>query len=463
MNNHQLEKLGVPRSAFKFAIQGIQKLAKCDNAQMKNVKALISSVMTNPDEYKDNVYFSDLAKSIIEDRDYKPHTPIGFKIWGKDLIDPNAMQQMTNICAIPVARKAAMMPDSHFCHSIPVGGVVGLENAISVEMVGPDIACRIKFSFLDIKPVDFFKKHNLFCDALNKGTSFGTGGERIHRTEHPVFDKDWNITKVTRESKDKAYRQLGTSGSSNHFVNFGVVELFEKDEVLGLDAGEYVGIMSHSGSRGTGADIYRHYGNLAKTMLPDRYKEQGLTPWLDLNTQAGQEYFEAMTLAGDYAAANHDVIHKNLSKLSGTKIIAGVENHHNFAFKEIHDGKELIVHRKGATPASLGEYGAIPSSMGTPAYIVKGLGNPDSLNSASHGTGRVLSRTQAKNKYNFKAVKNDLAKKGITVLGAGADEVPGAYKDINEVLAAQADLVQPIAKFMPVIVRMSDDPSRGEN
>ena len=169
-----------------------------------------------------------------------------------------------------------------------------------------------------------------------------------------------------------------------------------------------------------------------------------------------------MNLMGDYAAANHDVIHKSVSKLLGARVVADVENHHNFAWKEVHNGKEVIVHRKGATPAAAGVLGVIPGSMADPAFVVRGRGNVASLNSASHGAGRVMSRRQAKDKFNFRAVQKSLEKRGVTVLYAGADEVPGVYKNIEQVMADQADLVDVVARFDPRIVKMCGDGSRAE-
>lgn len=170
-----------------------------------------------------------------------------------------------------------------------------------------------------------------------------------------------------------------------------------------------------------------------------------------------------MNLMGDYAAANHDVIHRSVAKLLGAKIVTGVENHHNFAWKELHADQELIVHRKGATPAAAGQLGVIPGSMADPAFVVRGRGNAQSLHSASHGAGRRMSRKAAKERYNWKAVKNDLEKRGIRVLSAGADEVPGVYKNIEEVMRQQADLVEIVARFDPMIVKMCDDGSKAED
>jgi tRNA-splicing ligase RtcB len=143
--------------------------------------------------------------------------------------------------------------------------------------------------------------------------------------------------------------------------------------------------------------------------------------------------------------------------------LAGVENHHNFAWKETHGGRELIVHRKGATPAGEGVPGVIPGSMASPEFVVRGKGNADSLHSASHGAGRRMSRRQAKEKYRWNAVKKDLEKKGVRVLSAGADEAPGVYKNIEDVMREQADLVEAIARFDPRIVKMCDDGSQAED
>ncbi len=158
-----------------------------------------------------------------------------------------------------------------------------------------------------------------------------------------------------------------------------------------------------------------------------------------------------------------DVIHRLVSKLLGAEIVTGVENHHNFAWKEIHRGRELVVHRKGATPAGKGVLGVIPGSMASPAFVVRGRGNPTSFDSASHGAGRVMSRRKAKETFHWKNVQADLMEKGVTVLSAGADEVPGLYKNINDVMDAQSDLVEILSRFDPKIVKMCGDGSKAED
>ncbi len=355
------------------------------------------------------------------------------------------------------------MPDAHIGYGLPIGGVLALENAVVPYAVGVDIACRMKLSVLDLPVSALDEEFYRFKNALEGGTRFGVGSKHERKQQHGVMDQDWTVSRVTRENKDKAWKQLGTSGSGNHFVEFGVFTLPQRDEELGLDAGEYVSLFSHSGSRGTGASVCNVYSSIARRKLPKRYEDVQRLAWLEMDSQEGQEYWAAMNLMGDYAAANHAVLHRLVTSLLGAEIISGVENHHNFAWKEMHDGQELIVHRKGATPAGKGVLGVIPGSMADPAYVVRGKGNPESLDSASHGAGRRMSRTQAKDTYNFQSVKKELAAKGITVLSAGSDEVPGVYKNINDVMREQQDLVDIVARFDPKIVKMCGDGSRAED
>lgn len=457
----------------------MQAIAKYNRTVKKesrfNVKELIQDVVANPLYFEVGAHadygveigniLQPLGAAIVEDAKFVRPEPITYKTWGADNIEQNSHEQMKQACSMPNARAAALMADAHQGYGLPIGGVLGLENAVCPFAVGVDIACRMKLSILDM-PVDSIKtKFNLFKEAIEKGTRFGIGfGENAvypQPKNHPVMDEDWTITAVTKDAKDKAWKQLGTSGSGNHFVDIGILTLTENQ--VDLAPGEYVAIMSHSGSRGPGAAVCKIYSGIAQAQLPNKYKDLGRLAWLDLDSEEGQEYWAAMNLMGRYAAANHAIIHKNLSKLLGAEVLGDVENHHNFAWKEVHGGKELIVHRKGATPAGEGVLGVIPGSMASPAFVVRGLGNPDSLDSASHGAGRVMSRKKAGEKYNWKAVQKDLEKKGVIVLSAGADEVPGVYKPIEQVMAEQSDLVEIVARFDPKIVKMCGDGSKAED
>lgn len=466
MNARQLEKLGVPVECMKAAVLAIQSASAAGVLRSLNVKQTIKDVLESPAAHADDAHFGQLAQAVLEAEAPAPtKEPITYRTWGESGIDPASHVQMRQACELPMAVAAALMPDAHVGYGLPIGGVLALENAVVPYAVGVDIACRMKLSVLDMPAWSLTEriKFDLFERALEKGTRFGVGAVHEKRQEHPVMDQDWRVARVTRENKDKAWKQLGTSGSGNHFVEFGCLTLNQDDAELGLQAGEYVALLSHSGSRGAGASVCSTYSAIARAALPKKYESAGRLAWLDLDSEAGQEYWAAMNLMGDYAAANHDVIHRLVSKLLGAKIVAGVENHHNFAWKERHGGKEVIVHRKGATPAGAGVLGVIPGSMADPAFVVRGKGCAESLDSASHGAGRRMSRKQAKQKYTWKAVKKCLEKQGVHVLSAGADEVPGVYKNIEDVMREQHDLVEVVARFDPKIVKMCGDGSAAED
>jgi tRNA-splicing ligase RtcB len=465
MNRKQLQKLGVPPDCAQAAILALGRAADQGSGMgLKGQRArqLVASVVGNPRSFEADPIWGELARELLAQVAPVKHEPISYRTWGSD-IDEGAHVQMRQACQVPTAVAAALMPDAHIGYGLPIGGVLACENAVIPYAVGVDIACRMKLSVLDLPAESIETQQNRFEEAINGGTRFGVGVEHKPRQDHAVMDADWSVTRITRERKDTAWKQLGTSGSGNHFVEFGVLTLATDDKQLGLDAGHYVALLSHSGSRGAGAAVCSTYSQMAQRQLPKRYKDLGQLAWLSLDSEAGQDYWAAMNLMGQYAAANHAVIHRLVTKLLGAQIIAGVENHHNFAWKERHQGRELVVHRKGATPAGEGVLGVIPGTMADPAFVVRGLGNPQSLSSASHGAGRRMSRKKAFDTFRIQTVRKELAERGVHVMAAGSDEVPGVYKDIRAVMAAQQDLVEIVAQFDPKIVRMCGDGSRAED
>lgn len=461
MNARQLEKLGIPRRCSKSAIAAVQQLAS-QQLSRSQVRQRIVQVSLDPQLFVGDDVFDALARDLLDESAAIDHEPIEYKRWGTR-IDPGALQQMQDACGIPGAVAAAVMPDAHIGYGLPIGGVLGLDNIVAPYAVGVDIACRMKLSVLDVPEKNLTKQFDHFRHALEAGTRFGVGSEHERPQDHAVLDADWTVTRVTRENRNKARRQLGTSGSGNHFVEFGVLTLSEPLPEWDLEPGRHVALLSHSGSRGTGAAVCSTYSAIARRKLPAQWSHLGRLAWLEMDSSEGQEYWAAMNLMGDYASANHDVIHRLVTQLLGARVLADVENHHNFAWKEIHDGRDVIVHRKGATPAGQGVLGVIPGSMADPAFVVRGLGNAASLHSAAHGAGRVMSRKKAKDTFSFRSIRSTLEKRGIRVLSAGADEVPGVYKNIEQVMAEQADLVEPVARFDPKIVKMCGDGSRAED
>jgi len=312
-------------------------------------------------------------------------------------------------------------------------------------------------SVFPIKPEILGTKSEMLSQILLRTTIFGVGSKNKNHIDTSLFDKkEWSATKVIRQFRDLAYSQLGTSGGGNHFVEWGELRITGFDPLLGIEPGNYLTLLSHSGSRGFGSEIALHYSKLAmeKVKLPGKARHLA---WLDLNSQEGQEYWLAMKLAGDYASANHHEIHAKVTRELNEHPLKMVENHHNFAWTEtLPDGRKAIVHRKGATPAHPNSLGIIPGSMVHPAFIVKGKGNAASLSSASHGAGRRMSRSKALQSFSQSDLKFVLDKWGVELIGGGLDEVPMAYKDIETVMGYQSDLVEVLAKFFPKIVRMAN-------
>jgi tRNA-splicing ligase RtcB len=386
---------------------------------------------------------------------------------------------MHNATRLPVAVSGALMPDAHVGYGLPIGGVLATENSVIPYAVGVDIACRMKLSVFDVPAGEMKKLNDTLVNALRRETVFGTGMAHKRPLEHEVMECDWGCSPITKHALEKARGQLGTSGSGNHFVEFGVLTIAETNRdaeknrdgsylsprcaIDSLPPGEYLALLSHSGSRGAGAMVAQHYSRVARSLHPELPPELSYLSWLDLDSEPGQEYWSAMNLMGQYASANHALIHHKVARNIGAKVMAGVENHHNFAWKETHGGREVIVHRKGATPAGRGVLGVIPGSMATPGFVVRGRGVAVSLDSASHGAGRRMSRTAAREKFRWNHVKPILEAAGVQLLSAGIDEVPGAYKDIHTVMAAQSDLVDVIARFDPKIVRMADAGEKPED
>lgn len=397
--------------------------------------------------------------------------PLPYRVWGKEYIDPEACKQMDSAMRLPVSVAGALMPDAHVGYGLPIGGVLATDNAVIPYAVGVDIACRMRLSVFPVSPILIGQKAGQFKKALLEQTRFGQGAkwEKNLRADHDVLDDPaWEATKYLQSLHDTAYSQLGTSGTGNHFVDWGAVRFEQDADDLGVKAGEYLALLSHSGSRGVGFKIANHYSEMAMQRRPDLEKSVRHLAWFDLDSHEGQEYWISMELAGRFAAANHEVIHQRVAKAVGLKPLAVVENHHNFAWKETIPAppgfgaptREVITHRKGATPAGMGVLGVIPGSMAAPGYVVRGRGVIDSIRSAAHGAGRAMSRKAALNSITKTERDRMLKEQGVTLIGGGMDESPQAYKPIEQIITAQLDLVDIVATFKPIMVRMADDGGR---
>jgi tRNA-splicing ligase RtcB len=466
MKGTDLLEMGFPRGVLPEAFQLIRILAGrgADGAEMRRV---LAGVFQDPQAAAADPELRALAEGILaRPKQFQPRdSPAPFRIWGEGL-EPGSVQQMRNAADLPVAVRGALMPDAHQGYGLPIGGVLATENAVIPYAVGVDIACRMRMSVFGLDDAEqalASPVRERLRAALESETRFGMGAKFDGglRRDHPVLEADWRVTQVTARLRDLAWMQLGTSGTGNHFVEFGLLRLDRP--AAGLEPGSYLALLSHSGSRGTGATVASYYSKLAEELHPDLPKELRHLAWLSLDLAEGQEYWNAMNLMGEYAAANHERIHHHVARALGFEVLAVVENHHNFAWKEEHDGRELIVHRKGATPAGLGVLGVIPGTMADPAFLVSGLGDADSLRSASHGAGRRMSRTQALKRFTWDQTRALLNERGVELLSAGLDEAPMAYKDIHEVMAAQTDLVEPLGTFHPRLVKMAPPGEKAED
>ncbi len=438
-------------------------------ADQQKTLTTLKRVQKTPESYLDDAVLAPLAAALIEASKPPLNTTITLKqtvdayaIFGKEQIEEGALNQMNTAMQLPVTVAGALMADAHQGYGLPIGGVLATKNAIIPYGVGVDIGCRMALSVFDIPEKHFFDHRSMYKRELIAHTVFGAGNgfKGKDRAYSNVLDrKEFDMNNLLRGLKDKAFAQLGSSGGGNHFVEWGILDFDKKDEVLGVEKGRYLALLTHSGSRGLGATLAGHYTRIAKELCKLPPYAANLA-YLDMDSEAGQEYWLAMNLAGDYASACHEVIHRKLTKAIGATVLAKVENHHNFAWKEMLNGEEVIVHRKGATPAGKGVMGIIPGSMTAPGFLVRGKGDTSSINSASHGAGRQMSRTQAIKNVSKAELRAILQEVGVSLIGGGLDEAPMAYKNIHHVMAAQQELVDVVARFSPKMVRMADDGSR---
>ena len=469
MDGNTLLQLGFrPGKAVGRALKAAET-AQAGGATLVETLETLERVLAAPDEYLNDPLYGPVAEALYEQQarpvTYNLSNAAPYHVWGADGIEPGAMQQMQRAVRLPVALRGALMPDAHQGYGLPIGGVLATNNSVIPYAVGVDIACRMRMTVFDASPHILGQKRDRFRAILEEQTCFGAGMTWDTPREHEVMDDPlWQTHPVARRFRDTAWHQLGTSGSGNHFVEFGALNVHSEIETPQgiIPPGRFLAVLSHSGSRRFGLEMANHYTQVAMDQRAELPKDFRHLAWLDLGHEAGAEYWAAMTLAGRYASANHAVIHRQIVDALRVPVRGGIENHHNYAWKEQVDGQEAVVHRKGATPAGKDVLGVIPGSMSAPGFVVRGLGNAESLASAAHGAGRRMSRSQAFKSFDWDGVQRKLKAQGVELISAGLDEAPGAYKDIHEVMAAQADLVVAVAEFQPRLVKMDagDKPRR---
>jgi tRNA-splicing ligase RtcB len=360
----ELRAIGYPEGpVISMAMNIVHR--KFKHGIREEVMKVLKEILEKPEAFEEDAIWASIAGQLMPP-EVEPdgelslnQTGIQFNTYGAEHIEQGAMHQMYAAAKLPVAVAGALMPDAHQGYGLPIGGVLATDNAVIPYGVGVDIGCRMCLSVFDIGPDDLHRKRDFFASVLDESTLFGSGAQFDRSVDHEVMDQALFFElPLLKRLHTRAWKQLGSSGSGNHFAEFGLVEIGAKDEVLGIAPGTYVGFLTHSGSRALGAHIANHYTKIAisKRRLPQGVKNLA---WLHLDEEEGMEYWLAMNLAGDYASACHHVIHDKISRELGRKPMRRVENHHNFAWKEIWNGREVIVHRKGATPAGKDVLGII--------------------------------------------------------------------------------------------------------
>ena len=457
----ELSELGYTDDvARSIATEIISKSYKHETRE--EIVRILREIHSNPDIFKGNLVWGKLAEvlspSKVLSNSYELHdSSLPYTIFGADNIDSLAISQMEMAMRLPITVAGALLPDGCSDNGLPIGGVLATTDDVIIPYaIGKDIGCRMSLTILDAAADYLDKYHDRAVDALDANTAFGLDGVP-YKQHNPLFGKsEFREISILKELRENAMRQLGSCGKGSHFVDICEVEL-TSNNALGLAEGNYLAILSHSGSRSLGASIADYYTVIAKeTCRLPRQAEP--FAWLDINSEAGQDYWRCMHIAGEYSALNHEIIHLRVAEALQLQQLKNISNHHNFAWREkLPDGRTVIIHRKGSIPAHQCELGIIPGSMTTPGYIVTGKGNYESLFSASHGAGRTISRQEARNNISRYGMKQYLAEKDITLLGGTTEEAPQAYKDIELVMQSQRELINIEGKIIPRIIKMSDE------
>lgn len=392
-------------------------------------------------------------------------------VFGEEIIDQQSIDQLRR--AMTDDSIGVLTADAHFGYGHPIGGAIAYRDKISLSGVGFDIACGNKAVRTNILASHVDLNHVM--DEITTQIGFGVGRPNPTPIDHPVFDKIPSLSfKASKSVKhtlyQKATSQLGTVGSGNHFV-----DLFRDD-----DDRLWIGV--HFGSRGFGHTLTMGFIAIAQGKeFGDKVHEGGMDspPILfDAGSEAGQDYFEALQVAGEYAYAGRDYVVSKVCEILGAETDFEVHNHHNFCWKEEHFGEEWYVVRKGCTPAFPGQNGFIGANMFDTSVIVEGMDSErsgEALYSTVHGAGRVMSRRQAlgkvkwtkgpggsrklmtlkKGAVDFDETKERAKELGIVLRGGGADESPQCYKDLREVLEYQGETIRVLHKLYPVAVAMA--------
>lgn len=377
-------------------------------------------------------------------------TKLTAKLW-LDEVEDSCMEQIVRLASLPYAfHHVAIMPDAHTGVGMPIGGVLATKGVVVPNAVGVDIGCGMCAVRTNLKASELCRKDiTTVMSHIRKNIPLGFDHRKEPMDESLLPEADFDQLPYLKNMKSAMLRQLGTLGGGNHFIEI------QKDV-----ANDDVWIMIHSGSRNVGLSIAKQYAKIAAEWCAKWYSEtQPELEFLPVEFNEGKKYLREMEYCVQFALANRKVMMDFI--MEGFRLIRPsvefddiINIAHNYAAYENHFGEDVIVHRKGATRARMGEIGIIPGSMGTKSYIVEGLGNPESFESCSHGAGRRLSRAMARETLSLEEECRKMDERGIIhgMRRDGLDEAPGAYKDIDIVMQFESDLVKPIVELVPIAV-----------
>lgn len=377
-------------------------------------------------------------------------TKLTAKLW-LDEVEDSCMEQIVRLASLPYAfHHVAIMPDTHTGVGMPIGGVLATKGVVVPNAVGVDIGCGMCAVRTNLKASELCRKDiTTVMSHIRKNIPLGFDHRKEPMDESLLPEADFDQLPYLKNMKSAMLRQLGTLGGGNHFIEI------QKDV-----ANDDVWIMIHSGSRNVGLSIAKQYAKIAAEWCAKWYSEtQPELEFLPIEFNEGKKYLREMEYCVQFALANRKVMMDFI--MEGFRLIRPsvefddiINIAHNYAAYENHFGEDVIVHRKGATRARMGEIGIIPGSMGTKSYIVEGLGNPESFESCSHGAGRRLSRAMARETLSLEEECRKMDERGIIhgMRRDGLDEAPGAYKDIDIVMQFESDLVKPIVELVPIAV-----------
>jgi len=362
------------------------------------------------------------------------------KIFG--VHDENTIRQMWTCMGVGSVHQGVLCADGHYGYAQPVGGVIAYEDHISISGVGFDIACGNLAAKLDIRYDAIAHRIPTIAKDISRKISFGLGRSNSKPVDHPLFESDlWHAANVD-DLKQMARQQLGTVGAGNHYV-----DLFRDED-------DFIWIGVHFGSRGFGHKTAVKYLKAAGGR-----EGMDVEPALvDQDSELGQRYLAAMTLAGEYAYAGREWVVETIRRMLAATVTDTVHNHHNYAWRERHGDREYWVVRKGATPAFPGQRGFVGGSMGDDAVILEGVDTPEAreaLYSTVHGAGRVMGRNAAKKSLSREDMDRWLKRRNVYLVGGDLDEAPMAYRRLDDVLEHHKSTVRILHRLRPIIVVMA--------